>query len=393
MNIPIAPRIEIGPTFFFTEDKEAKLFVKMEGIPEWVEVKRPNPIDFKGSWDEVLLKIYVTENGFVYYVDDNEPLQVYFSRKKYLYGFVGDVKRYHVHRLIANAFIPNPDPKTKDQVNHKDGVKTNNHYKNLEWVSCQENVQHAIATGLIQRKFTEEEIHTIRTKYRHTTQQQIADEYDISISLVNQILHGNAYGDISHSKPRINKTAAGENNPHAKFTLDQVQTIRSMYPKLSMDELGRRYGVDASCIGNMIKNKTYYDPTYVTPSTERIGSQHHHAKVNMNQVNQIRKLASTTTHEKLAEQFGLSRTAITRIVLNQAYIDPDYTPPEKKNQSGENSGKSKVTWEQVQEIREKFKTMTLKQIAIEYEISASTVASIVQNKTYYDPTYIPTKKI
>ncbi len=330
MNIPIAPRIEIGPTFFFTEDKEAKLFVKMEGIPEWVEVKRPNPIDFKGSWDEVLLKIYVTENGFVYYVDDNEPLQVYFSRKKYLYGFVGDVKRYHVHRLIANAFIPNPDPKTKDQVNHKDGVKTNNHYKNLEWVSCQENVQHAIATGLIQRKFTEDEIHTIRAKYPRMTQQQIADEYNISIALVNQIVNGNAYGDISYTKPVINKTASGENNPHAKFTRDQVKLIRSMYPQLSMDELGRRYNVDATCIGNMIKNKTYHDPTYIPPSTERIGSQHHLAKATPVQVAEIRRLAPTTTHEKLAKQFGLSRSAVTRIIHNQAYVDPNYKPVKKE---------------------------------------------------------------
>lgn len=53
---------------------------------------------------------------------------------------------YFVHRLIATAFIPNP--KGLPQVNHKDGCKTNNDISNLEWVTNQENRDHAVATGL-----------------------------------------------------------------------------------------------------------------------------------------------------------------------------------------------------------------------------------------------------
>lgn len=79
-----------------------------------------------------------TEGGYIQYCLYNEQS--------------GKRRTYVVHRLVAQAFIPNPDPENKIEVNHKDGNKLNNCVENLEWVTKSENVQHAYRTGLMPPK-------------------------------------------------------------------------------------------------------------------------------------------------------------------------------------------------------------------------------------------------
>ena len=61
-------------------------------------------------------------------------------------------RKFLVHRLVAQAFIPNPND--KEEVNHIDGNKLNNVVDNLEWCTKSENVEHAYRLGL--SRFTEE---------------------------------------------------------------------------------------------------------------------------------------------------------------------------------------------------------------------------------------------
>jgi hypothetical protein len=90
----------------------------------------------------------VSSNGNVRNAN-GRPLKPFMIRQGYLMvELFHNYKRTHarVNRLVAEAFIPNPD--NRSEVNHKNGDKVDNRVENLEWTTKSENMIHAYRSGL-----------------------------------------------------------------------------------------------------------------------------------------------------------------------------------------------------------------------------------------------------
>lgn len=95
-------------------------------------------------------------------------------------------KKVSLHRLVAEAFIPNPN--NYPCVNHIDGNKLNNRVDNLEWCSYKHNYNEAIRIGLIKPKRFEKG-HKIRSKkiIQYTLNGKYVNQYDCSIDAEKEL--------------------------------------------------------------------------------------------------------------------------------------------------------------------------------------------------------------
>lgn len=103
----------------------------MENIYEMREIK-----GYEGEYG-------VTENGWVYSYKRNKFLKPNDNGIGYLFVVLcheGVRQQKYIHRLVAEAFIPNPD--NLPEINHKDENKSNNCVDNLEWISHIDNLNY-----------------------------------------------------------------------------------------------------------------------------------------------------------------------------------------------------------------------------------------------------------
>ena len=117
-------------------------------------------------------------------------------------------KTIGVHRLVANEFVPNPNPEKFNQVNHIDGNKTNNHYTNLEWTDNSGNQKHAYVNGLnytlpkfgsknSQSKLNEDQVREIRKLSSNgLSQREIAKLFNVNYCTIHYIVKRKTWSHI-----------------------------------------------------------------------------------------------------------------------------------------------------------------------------------------------------
>lgn len=98
----------------------------------------------------------VDESGNIYSEKTNKILVGNKNTPYHLITISSNGKQYmrKAHRLVAEAFIPNPN--NYPMINHKDGNKRNNNVSNLEWCTAKQNSIHSFANGLQKPRYGSE---------------------------------------------------------------------------------------------------------------------------------------------------------------------------------------------------------------------------------------------
>ena len=183
------------------------------------------------------------------------------------------VKTLTVHRLVAQLFHPNPE--NKEQVNHIDGIKTNNDVTNLEWNTPKENVQHAFRTGLAHAKQgveanrakikNDDDIERLKDMYfSGKSADDVGAEFGISGTEVIDIIRGNRFKshfsqeeyDRRMATRVVENKQVGTSHPRCKADAARIQEALELYKSgMQIKDIAKKYGVDRHAVSRWLHSK------------------------------------------------------------------------------------------------------------------------------------------
>lgn len=171
----------------------------------------------------------------------------------------GKVHRKYVHRLVAEAFIPNPN--NLPEVNHKSGDKTKNSVDDLEWCTSSENKIHAYQTGL--QKVGEKNSHSIYTELaihrvcalieeNKLSPREISNVTGVNPTVILDIRNKGSWVHISKQYDFTNYTPK-----QIKYSTEQKELARSMLDsgKYSLKEISDKTGIPYKYVHYLSKHR------------------------------------------------------------------------------------------------------------------------------------------
>ena len=213
------------------------------------------------------LRYFITEDSVVWDSLNKKVLNTYIHTNGYvlvsLMMDTGESKLQRVHRLSCEAYHTDSDFYGLD-VNHKNGVKTDNHIDNLEWCTRSYNIKHAIDMGFNPSKgethpqaiLTEAEVHTICKMLEDGARSiDIAVIFKVHKDTIAQIKMGNNwvhvtcdYNFIIKRKDRLSKDsiiqiyiASNEIGANMKFIADKFNTTSSTVLRIKKKQIHSKF--------------------------------------------------------------------------------------------------------------------------------------------------------
>jgi group I intron endonuclease len=246
-------------------------------------------------------------------------------------------------------------------------------------------------------KLTWVQVREIRKKYANDTTMsctKLSKIYNVTSSVIKQILSYRTWIEDDGLKEQIEdikkksnaallnnkRNLQGEKNGLAKLTWEKVKEIREKYVigNYTSCKLAKEYAINKSTILRIINNRTWYDPEY---KFEKLSEE------------EVKRRMSENRRGEKSPNFGRHFSEETKQKLSESHKGHFTSEETKEKMSvchrGEKCYKAKLTWDQVNEIREKYSTgnYSQRQLAKEYKIAQPTIEHIINNKTWFDANY------
>ena len=204
---------------------------------------------------------YQTKNGFSYYVTrfgevwNTETMTKVNGRVNGITGYrhvkLGSVDNVSVHRLVAHHFVPKPKDLSDQKlvVNHLDGNKLNNNWRNLEWTTQKGNIEHASINGLVHTTIDDQLLeHVFKRLQEGWSDTDISRETGISADTISNIRRG------ASLRYRTDKYTWSKHSPgFRELDRDTIRSIYNdfMYTDMKNCEIARKYNVSNQAISHL----------------------------------------------------------------------------------------------------------------------------------------------